>query len=382
MGINKVVVNDEVKLDLTADTVSPSTLASGITAHDKSGNIITGTALTGFVADDLKFSGDLTLFNTGGRFDRIINKYFDSVKLGGWTESGIDYNVTDLSLAFNNSRLSAIPPIHIRGNVDVNQAFSGCVNLTQLPTFIQYTSSAKTIDWFHMFKDCASITSIPSAYLSSIMGYDSSRNSTSGLFQNCLSLKEMLDINICLLSHDFSYMFENCCQLNKIVGLKLSNIELTSNIFTNMFKNCVMMSKLTFNGGSNYQWKNQTIDFTTCGYDTTTNHTYSTDFGNKEFTFDSAKQVTDASTYNQLKDTADWWTADVAYSKYDRQSAIATIKSLPDTKNYLSSNGGTNTIKFKKNAGSGKGDNYNMSKLTASEIAVATAKGWTVSLVN
>ena len=382
MGINKVVVNDEVKLDLTADTVSPSTLASGITAHDKSGNIITGTALTGFVADDLKFSGDLTLFNTSGRFDRIINKYFDSVKLGGWTENGIDYNVIDLSSAFLHSRLSAIPPIYIRGKVDVNQAFSGCVNLTQLPTFIQYTSSAEIINWFHMFSDCASITNIPSAYLSSIMGYDSSRNSTSGLFQNCLSLKEMLDTGICLLSHDFSYMFENCCQLNKIVGLSMPGTEFTSNNFTNMFKNCVMISKLTFSGSGNYQWKSQTIDFTTCGYDTTTNHTYSTSMGGKKFIFDSAKQVTDASTYNQLKDTADWWTADVAYSKYDRQSAIATIKSLPDTKNYLSSNGGTNTIKFKKSAGSAKGDNYNMSKLSASEIAVATAKGWTVSLVN
>ena len=382
MAVNKIVIDNEVKIDLTADTVSPSTLASGITAHDKSGNIITRTALTGFVADDLKFSGNLTLFNVDGRFDRIINKYFDNVKLGGWTENGIDYNVTDLYSAFQYSRLSAIPPIHIRGKVDVQQTFSGCINLTQLPTFIQYTSSAEIINWFHMFNDCASITNIPSAYLSSIMGYDSSRNSTSGLFQNCLSLKEMLDINICLLSHDFSYMFENCCQLNKIVGLAMPGTEFTSNIFTNMFKNCVMMSKLTFSGSGNYQWKSQTIDFTTCGYDTTTNHTYSTNMGGKEFTFDSAKQVTDASTYNQLKDTADWWTADVAYSKYDRQSAIATIKSLPDTKNYLSSNGGTNTIKFKKNAGSAKGDNYNMSKFSASEIAVATAKGWTVSLVS
>ena len=383
MAVNKIVINNEVKLDLTSDTVSPSTLASGITAHDKSGNIITGTALTGFTADDLKFSGDLTLFNTGGRFDRIINKYFDSIKLGGWTESGIDYNVTDLYSAFQYSKLSAIPPIHIRGNVDVGHAFSGCINLTQLPTFIQYTPSAKIVELMYMFKDCASITNIPSAYLSSITGYDSNTsNSASGLFQNCLSLKEMLDTVICASSVNFSYMFENCCQLNKIVGLVMPNTEFTSNIFTNMFKNCVMVSKLTFSGSGNYQWKSQTIDFTTCGYDTTTNHTYSTSLGSKKFIFDSAKQVTDASTYNQLKDTADWWTADVAYSKYDRQSAIATIKSLPDTKNYLSSNGGTNTIKFKKNAGSAKGDNYNMSKLTASEIAVATAKGWTVSLVN
>ena len=383
MAVNKIVINNEVKLDLTADTVSPSTLASGITAHDKSGNIITGTALTGFTADDLKFSGNLTLFNVDGRFDRIINKYFDSVKLGGWTESGIDYNVTRLSSAFDNSSLSAIPPISIRGKVNVNRAFSGCINLTQLPTFIQYTPSAKIVELVYMFNDCASITNIPSAYLSSIIGYDSNTsNSTIGLFQNCLSLKEMLDTVICTNSIEFSHMFENCCQLNKIVGLIMPNTEFVSNKFTDMFKNCVMMSKLTFSGSGNYQWKSQTIDFTTCGYDTTTNHTYSTTMGGKEFTFDSAKQVTDASTYNQLKDTADWWTADVAYSKYDRQSAIATIKSLPDTKNYLSSNGGTNTIKFKKNAGSAKGDNYNMSKLSASEIAVATAKGWTVSLVN
>lgn len=382
MAVNKIVINNEVKLDLTADTVSPSTLASGITAHDKSGNIITGTALTGFVADDLKFSGSLALFNVDGRFDRIINKYFDSVKLGGWSENGIDYNVTDLYLAFNRSKLSAIPPISISGKVEVQQAFSGCINLTQLPTFIQYTTSAKIVELMYMFSDCASITNIPSAYLSSIIGYDSNTsNSTIGLFQNCLSLKKMLDTEICLLSYDFSYMFENCCQLNKIVGLAMPNIEFTSNNFTNMFKNCVMMSKLTFSGSGNYQWKSQTIDFTTCGYDTTTNHTYSTSMGGKKFIFDSAKQVTDASTYNQLKDTADWWTADVAYSKYDRQSAIATIKSLPNTSNYLSSNGGTNTIKFKKNAGSAKGDNYNMSKLSASEIAVATAKGWTVSLV-
>lgn len=382
MAVNKIVIDNEIKIDLTADTVSPSTLALGITAHDKSGNIITGTALTGFTADDLKFSWNLTLFNVDGRFDRIINKYFDSVKLGGWSEDGIDYNVTNLSSAFGNSRLSAIPPIHIRGKVSVEHAFSGCINLTQLPTFIQYTSSAKIINWLHMFSNCASITNIPSAYLSSIMEYDSSRNSTSGLFQNCLSLKEMLDKDICLLSRDFSYMFENCCQLNKIVGLAMPNTKFISNVFTNMFENCVMMSKLTFSGSDNYQWKSQTIDFTTCGYDTTTTHTYSTSMGNKKFIFDSAKQVTDASTYNQLKDTADWWTADVAYSKYDRQSAIATIKSLPNTKNYLSSNGGTNTIKFKKNAGSAKGDNYNMSKLSVSEIAVATAKGWTVSLIN
>lgn len=39
---NKVIVNGETILDLTQDTVTPATLAKGITAHDKSGAPITG----------------------------------------------------------------------------------------------------------------------------------------------------------------------------------------------------------------------------------------------------------------------------------------------------------------------------------------------------
>lgn len=43
MGINKVIVGTEVKLDLTSDTVDAASLLSGKTAHDKSGASITGT---------------------------------------------------------------------------------------------------------------------------------------------------------------------------------------------------------------------------------------------------------------------------------------------------------------------------------------------------
>ena len=39
----KVVLGDEVLIDLTADTITPADLKSGVTAHDKSGAKITGT---------------------------------------------------------------------------------------------------------------------------------------------------------------------------------------------------------------------------------------------------------------------------------------------------------------------------------------------------
>ncbi len=42
--INKVIWGDKVLVDLTADTVSEDTLVQGITAHDKTGAIITGTS--------------------------------------------------------------------------------------------------------------------------------------------------------------------------------------------------------------------------------------------------------------------------------------------------------------------------------------------------
>jgi hypothetical protein len=47
MAVNKVVYNAKVLLDLTLDTVTPETLAKGVTAHDKSGTKITGTAKVG-----------------------------------------------------------------------------------------------------------------------------------------------------------------------------------------------------------------------------------------------------------------------------------------------------------------------------------------------
>lgn len=42
--VNKVVYGGETLIDLTADTITAADLASGVTAHDKSGATITGTS--------------------------------------------------------------------------------------------------------------------------------------------------------------------------------------------------------------------------------------------------------------------------------------------------------------------------------------------------
>lgn len=52
MAINKVVYNSNTIIDLTTDTVSADVLLYGQTAHDKSGNKITGTIQETFVEDE------------------------------------------------------------------------------------------------------------------------------------------------------------------------------------------------------------------------------------------------------------------------------------------------------------------------------------------
>lgn len=50
MAVNKVIINNETKLDLTGDTVTAAKLAAGATAHAASGTAITGTAAVSYNA--------------------------------------------------------------------------------------------------------------------------------------------------------------------------------------------------------------------------------------------------------------------------------------------------------------------------------------------
>lgn len=88
----------------------------------------------------------------------------------------------------------------------------------------------------------------------------------------------------------------------------------------------------------------------------------------------SATQIKDQASYEALKDNEDSWASVEAYSRYNKTSALETINSLPDTHAF-----GTNTIKFRGNSGSST-DGGAINTMTADEIAVAAAKGWTVTI--
>lgn len=53
MAVNKVIYGNNTLIDLTADTVTSNNLLNGVTAHDKSGQAITGSVITHNVIDNL-----------------------------------------------------------------------------------------------------------------------------------------------------------------------------------------------------------------------------------------------------------------------------------------------------------------------------------------
>lgn len=177
--------------------------------------------------------------------------------------------------------------------------------------------------------------------------------------------------------------FVQCYSLDELVDLPVDIGTRTSNVFSSVFNYLGRIKELTFITNEDgtpkvANWKGQTIMLTvSVGSIYPSNEHVILDY-NSGITAD--KRVKDDATYQALKDDPDWYTTDEKYSRYNHDSVVNTINSLPDTSAYLATAGGTNTIKFSGAAGSAT-DGGAINTLTEEEIAVATEKGWTVTLV-
>ena len=206
----------------------------------------------------------------------------------------------------------------------------------------------------------------------------------SSLFATCYSLRNLPKLPFYtpdeITRTYFQSMFSNCTSLDKVedflVPLNMDN----QGCFSRILYNCYRLKDFTFatdNGVPKVvNWNKQEIDLSNyVGYASSASNI--TDY-NSGITAD--KEVSDDATYQALKDDPDWFSTNINYSRYNHNSAVNTINSLPDTSAYLTANGGTNTIKFIGQSGA-LTDGGAINTLTEEEIAVATAKGWTVSLV-
>lgn len=258
------------------------------------------------------------------------------------------YNVTEIG------KLSNLFPMYM------HEMFYSVGRLRYLPEFenlnlsyIQTNTSAKCN---RLFTGCKSLREIPENLLKQI--YVSHSNTT------YTHLREM---------------FYTCIALDEIIGVNPQTGDLTGNAFQNTFSSCSRAKDIIFANKEDdtlytVNWKAQTIDLSSyVGYSSTI-----VDVVNYNSGITRDKQVKDDATYQSLKNDPDWFTTDINYSRYNHDSAVNTINSLPDTSAYLTANGGTNTIKFKGESGA-LTDGGAINTLTEEEIAVATAKGWTVT---
>lgn len=204
------------------------------------------------------------------------------------------------------------------------------------------------------------------------------------MFDTCVSLRSLPDLyplasTTTSIYNTLYYMTCNNCYVLDELALPVIDIAFTSNAFYSTVGTCSRLKKIIFeteNDGSPKTistWKsNQTLTLSNIGfayYDYyITNYTSYHGIGEE-------KRITDDTTYQTLKDDPDCWTTLPEYSRYNHDSAVETINTLPD----VSSTGYTHTIKFLGNAGS-KTDGGAINTLTEEEIAVATDKGWTISI--
>ena len=339
-----------------------------------------------FIPDSaLVISGKCDYKFSNSNWDWFIEKYGNQITTN---------NINSASNMFHNSNIETIPFDlnfdNSKTGIYAGYLFCNCDNLKQIGNI----TNLRTNSYSNLFNFCTKLRYLPEFinFFNDGMGVISNTN----LFYNCCSLRsipEELLTNLTYNNSKYAFYspyyngFTSCYSLDEIRGLNVQTGTLTSNAFSSTFDYCDRVKNIIFatqEDGTPYtaKWKSQTIDLKTrIGY---SNYNSSTEKRAMCIIFNSGitayKGVKDATTYATLKNDADWFTVDVAYSRYNHDSAVNTINSLPDTSAYLAANGGTNTIKFKGESGSAT-DGGAINTLTAEEIAVATAKGWTVSLV-
>lgn len=381
---------EETTLSSIGDAIRAKTGGSALIAPLDMADEISGITTGGGGSVDVEpivLSGSQSYGCAGPLAGNYINMFGNTITTKDITAGN--------NMFYNNNTIDKIPfDLNFKKNVNssMNNMFYNCGKLKLLPKI----NNIRVSDCSYIFYSCYNLRDIPEdfcnnwdwSYIDSLTSqYSGNRSYT---FSYCYSLRkfpmEFLSHGNPVANSGYSiyyYLFYNCCVLDEIIGLPVPhyNVTWTSNAIYNSFFDCYRLKNMTFalqEDGTPYvvNWKNQTIDLTYyVGYSSVTNYILNYNSG-----ITADKEVKDDATYAALKNDADWFTAKIEYCRYNHDSAVATINSLPDTSAYLATAGGTNTIKFKGAAGS-LTDGGAINTLTAEEIAVATAKGWTVSLV-
>lgn len=356
-----------------------TTLATSGKYCDRDVDVVVNVASSGgeLPEEALKISGNCKYKFACG----VWNWYLDEYKNQLTTE-----DLTNVYSMFSeNNSIETLPfaAFNFKGDTaaDADFMFRGCSSLKEIGPINDFAPATMQ----SMFKNCHHLRYLPEFNRFSMDHIYSSGNLL--MFERCFSLRRIepsflkqLKNNKTTNSYCAPYnSLDSLVVIDELIEVPVVLSKLTTNRCSGMCSNAARLKDLIFevnDDGSPIEasWKSQTIDLTrgVGYYQYSTTGQITSDY-NSGITED--KQVTDDASYQALKNDPDWFTLDAAYSRYNHASAVNTINSLPDT----TSGGGVNTIKFLGASGSAT-DGGAINTLTEEEIAVATAKGWTVSL--
>lgn len=353
----------------TETKYKPKEMAAAILAIQSGGGEIPEEAFV--------ITGDCSSRFANGAWDWFLREYGNRITTN---------NITALVDMFSKSMVTNIPfDININANShNVSNVFNGCTNLQSAPKIKGTVTSSQNPNIQRMFADCQSLTEIDDDFFS--FGGDdfqsklsSASTNLQNMFYDCHSLRKHPDISRLTGGNGYNtlyyYGFFWCYVMDEIKLPVVTHPTMSSNAFFVTFTRCARLKDLIFetNEGVPYtrKWIGQTIDLSSnVGYAYIEKNITGYNSG-----ITNATKVTDDASYQALKDNPDYWTTLKQYSRYNKQSALRTIQSLPDV-----SGGNSNTIKFLGDSGSAT-DGGAINTLTEEEIALATSKGWTVTFV-
>lgn len=226
-------------------------------------------------------------------------------------------NVTDMSMMFYYcNKLETIPPFNTSNVTNMRGMFSDCSKLKTIPPF----NTSKVTNMANMFCQCASLQSIPELNTSNVTDMAS-------MFYICYNITEIPQLDTSNVNN-VGYMFNSCRNLKTIPQLNFGSVTNTRSIFRTS-----SLPLLTDLGG----FTNLKISWTS-------------DF------LDRVPYATVESLMNVINNLWDW----TDYPDGNAPLNDGTIHNF----------GTSHSLKF---------GSTNLNKLSEEQIAVATAKGWTLT---
>lgn len=337
------------------------------------------------------------------------------LKRANLTEIGVDNNTNQPAgnrLFYKNLYIEDLSDIVVGTRVKTitsfNDIFSGCENLRKLPKF-QFKREIWGNQTMSAFSSCYNLEPTEVDKIYQFIGAFSSYSQNPQI-NYCYKIKEF---DWSKINTDFDNFSPNRVDfgyaptLEKyVIPATYTQSETTSNRFESRYTGSYPMLKdvsfVTNKDGSPKKSKmtKQTLawwaysESYSWGYGDVTSEGYK--YGGIDKTHNIIGKTIEETqaNYEKMKQYSDWHCTQRnsvnyqrssvpigrLFSKFNHKTMVSIINTIMDTSEYIAIKGGTNTIKFYKYQGD-LTDDGGASNLTEEEIAVATAKGWTIALV-